>query len=74
MNQNAEVASKETRLSMYICWGIVIGSIVGLFSGIFWFEMGLSLLFGTAIGLIIGSAIGSIVDNKSKSSSSKLDS
>lgn len=72
MKQNDGTVSKEARLNMYICWGIIIGSIVGLFAGIFWFEMGLSLLFCTALGLIIGSAIGSLLDRKSKSIGSKI--
>ena len=66
MSQFSATDSGKSNLGLYVCWGIIIGSIVGLFAGIFWFEMGLSLLFGTAIGLIIGTAIGSIVENKSK--------
>ena len=67
MSKIDEMAVKETRLGVVICWGIIIGSLVGLFSGIFWFEMGMSLLFGTSSGLIFGSVSGAIVDNKSKS-------
>ena len=66
MNQFDETDSSKSHMGLYICWGIIIGSIVGLFAGIFWFEMGLSLLFGTVVGLIIGTAIGSVVENKSK--------
>ncbi len=57
---------------MYVTWGIIIGSIVGLFAGILWFEMGLSLLFGTAAGLIIGTALGSIFGNKTNQSGSRI--
>ncbi len=39
--------------------------------GIYWFEMGLSLLFGTAASLIIGTILGTILDRKSKSDQSK---
>ena len=58
--------SGKSHLGLDVLWGITLGSIVGLFAVIFWFEMGISLLFSTAIGLIIGTAIGSIVENKSK--------
>ena len=72
MSQKDHLASIKSNLSMYVTWGIIIGSIVGLFAGIFWFEMGLSLLFGTAAGLIIGTALGSIFGNKTKQSGSKI--
>lgn len=52
---------ESKRLANYIAGGLVIGSIVGLFAGMFWFEMGLSLLFATSIGLILGVVIGSFL-------------
>jgi transcriptional regulator with XRE-family HTH domain len=62
----ADPKKLESKSPIYISWGITIGSLVGIFTGIYWFEMGLSLLFGTVSGLIIGSIIGTIVDSKSK--------
>jgi hypothetical protein len=70
MSQKEQLTSIKSTLSMYVTWGIIIGSIAGLFAGIFWFEMGLSLLFGTAAGLIVGTALGFIFGNKTKQSSS----
>ena len=61
MNQTQQEAPKQARVQIYITFGIVFGSIAGLFAGIFWFEIGLSLLFGVSIGLILGIAVGSIL-------------
>ena len=61
MSHSNHAVPQESHLGTYITWGIIIGSIIGLFTGIFWFEMGLSLLGGTAFGLIVGTVIGSIV-------------
>lgn len=47
-------------MSKYLPWGIVVGSLVGLFAGIFWFEMGLSLLAGTAAGIIISAFLATL--------------
>lgn len=73
MNQKDHLTSKKSSPGNYLTWGIIMGSAAGLFAGIFWFEMGLSLLFGTAAGLIIGTALGSIFGNKTKQSGSKID-
>jgi len=70
MSQIDQLTSIKSNLSIYVTWGIIFGSIAGLFAGIFWFEMGLSLLFGTASGLIVGTAFGSIFGNKTKPSGS----
>ncbi len=72
MNKNDQLVSEEPRQSKYITWGVIIGSVIGLFTGIFWFEMGVSLLLGTAFGLIVGAAVGSFIDGKSKSNSSNV--
>lgn len=58
-------AAASKRLANFTAGGIVIGSIAGLVAGMFWFEMGLSLLFGTAIGLILGVVIGSVPNARS---------
>jgi len=63
-----KLENKSTILGPCISWGITIGSLVGLFMGIYWFEMGLSLLLGTVSGLMIGTTIGTILDSKSNNS------
>jgi len=54
-------------MSKYLPWGIVIGSLVGLFAGIFWFEMGLALLAGTASGIIISAFLAALKPGKQSS-------
>ncbi|GAA6151504.1 hypothetical protein [Pseudoteredinibacter isoporae] len=44
-------------MTNYVTWGIVIGSIIGLFAGIFWFEMGLSMLAGVSLGILVSTAL-----------------
>ncbi len=67
------MSQKKATQSIFVTWGIIVGSLAGLFAGIFWFEMGLSLLFGTASGLIIGTTLGSIFGSKTKPSGSEID-
>ncbi|MEE4244845.1 MAG: hypothetical protein V2I33_05515 [Kangiellaceae bacterium] len=66
MDQSNSIASQSSRIGNYTASGIVIGSLVGLFAGMYWFEMGLSLLVGTASGLIIGTLFGAIVSRAHK--------
>lgn len=68
MTEIQQEAPASKRLANYISGGIVIGSIVGLFAGMFWFEMGLSLLFATSVGLILGVVIGSFPSGRTRTS------
>lgn len=72
MNQKDHLTSKKSSPGNYLTWGIIMGSAAGLFAGIFWFEMGLSLLFGTASGLIIGTFLGSMFGNKTNPGGSNV--
>lgn len=44
-------------MNHYLPWSITLGSLIGMFVGIFWFDMGLSMLAGVSAGIILAAAL-----------------
>jgi uncharacterized membrane protein len=60
MNQPKKPTQYVTAVGM----GLVLGSAVGIISGIIFNNIGLGIAFGAALGLIFGSVLGIQKDNK----------
>ena len=58
--------SGELNMTSFVPYGLLVGVTCGLFGGIFWFEMGLSLLVGTVTGVFIGAVVDSVLKKDAK--------